>query len=66
MPGSLMQVGRNPRDGGEEWMWATGEVGVWPESGNVEERDTAIGEEGWKEEETRGLVDALQDIGGGP
>ncbi|WWD18852.1 hypothetical protein CI109_103307 [Kwoniella shandongensis] len=27
---ALMRKGRKPRDRGEEWMWASGMVGVWP------------------------------------
>ncbi|WOO84296.1 uncharacterized protein LOC62_06G007816 [Vanrija pseudolonga] len=31
MPAGLMRAGRAPRDTGEGWMWASGQVGVWPE-----------------------------------
>ena len=35
-------------------MWASGETGVWPQA------EEGSGEEGWQEEETSGLVHALQ------
>lgn len=53
-------------------MWATGEVGLWPDAGQPEQAgfeedgigDEVVGQEGWRDEETRGLVNALQGIQG--
>jgi len=72
MPRSLTRRGRNPRGQGEGWMWATGEVGLWPDAGQPEQAgfeedgigDEVVGQEGWRDEETRGLVNVLQGIQG--
>jgi hypothetical protein len=32
MPLALMRRGRQPRDSGSSWMWASGHAGVWPPS----------------------------------
>ncbi|KAL7422091.1 hypothetical protein Q5752_002734 [Cryptotrichosporon argae] len=34
MPRGYMRRGKRPRKEGEAWMWATGEVGKWPEPGD--------------------------------
>ncbi|TXT03802.1 hypothetical protein VHUM_04366 [Vanrija humicola] len=31
MPAGLMRPGHAPRNTGEAWMWASGQLGVWPE-----------------------------------
>ncbi|BEJ14417.1 hypothetical protein CspHIS471_0401840 [Cutaneotrichosporon sp. HIS471] len=33
MPSELARRGHAPRDLGEPWMWASGQVGLWPEPG---------------------------------
>ncbi|KAK4689051.1 hypothetical protein P7C73_g1055, partial [Tremellales sp. Uapishka_1] len=35
MPQGLMRRGRVPKSLGEDWMWASGQVGVWEEEGAV-------------------------------
>ena len=71
MPKTLQRKGREPRDGGEGWMWASGQVGSWPdlqemEHTGIRDEDKSVhglGEEGCRDDyHTRGLVDALQGI----
>jgi len=73
MPPGLMRRGKRPREAGAAWMWARGEMGLWPpsggasggaSSGTVMEWEAGEGEAevGMTEEETRGLVDALRGM----
>ncbi|OCF44330.1 hypothetical protein I317_01775 [Kwoniella heveanensis CBS 569] len=41
MPPHLMREGKAPRNLGEGWMWASGEVGVWPKPGSPAERSAS-------------------------
>jgi hypothetical protein len=45
MPRGLGRKGKKPRGGGEEWMWRSGEVGVWPEPDQVGDEE-AVEESG--------------------
>ena len=72
MPPALMRDGKKSKRTGEGWMWASGEVGSWPEPGlsgsgdgldqnEVGTLEELAGHEVWREE-TRDLERVLEGI----